>query len=441
LNKQNPPQPNRWTFTEEEIGRLLHKGKIEPWAGSPLILLEPSSTGEPASVKTEEIEEVNNALLRVARPDIILGILHYPPEAPEVTWFYGAAGDKCFAAQRKGQNNDHHIVWPVCEQSLVKVLEAAVAINEPATIDGFSLSLNRAGFETLVTIVDFIQEETLFAAMNRQQPRLVDFNFVDLFECYKRSLLGIDLRWMVQRAKLFSPSRVMPEPEYLKIGINALTEQQMLISRDNRYSPTQRFFTACSLMGASSGFCALSTRRRQSQPDGKVIWDHQHIAALRGIGSLWLFEFTHITTSDFTVKLGDVTPSLLHERLQAGMLTFEKRIEPSVIPPPSPSPPVIPDVIQCPHCGTQLSPGNKFCTNCGREIVEKKQEQKHCVHCGSIIRPESKFCPQCGTPSEKPAATTTPTEPPPALKCLKCGAALVPSNKFCTKCGTPVKPT
>jgi uncharacterized OB-fold protein len=426
-------QPNRWTFTEEQIGGLVHTRKIEPWAGSPLILVKPSSTARPPSLETEDIKKVNDAILRISRPDIILGMLHYPPETPDVTWFYGAAGDKNFAVYRKGSGDDHHIVWPVTDKSLMKVLEAALAISEPAAIDGFSLSLNRAGFETLVAIVDLIQEETLFAVMNRQQQRIAEFNLADLFECYKRSLLGLDFRWMAQRAKLFSPSRIMPEPEYLRIGLNSLVEQQMLVSRIGRYGLTQRFYTACSLMGACSGFCGLSTRRLKSQPDAKPVWDHQHVAALRGTGSLWLFDFSQITTSDFIVRLGDVTPGLLQERLHASMLTLWKPSAPSVAPTPPPP------VIQCPHCGTQLSPENKFCTNCGRNIVEKKQGQKHCVHCGGIIQPRSTFCPQCGTSLKKVDTSPLTPQMPQVLKCSQCGASLSPKNKFCTKCGSSVK--
>ncbi len=397
-------QPDRWTFTGEEIAGLFHKGKIEPWAGSPLIQLKPSSTAKPPGLKTDDISKVNDAILRISRPDIILGMLHYPPETPDVTWFYGVAEDKNFAVYRKGSGDDHHIVWPVSDKSLMKILEAALSISEPATIDSFSLTMNRAGFEAMVAIVDLIQEETLFAAMNRQQERLADFTLAQLFECYKRSLLGLDFRWMVQRAKLFSPSRIMPEPEYLRVGLNSLIEQQMLVPAVGRYSLTQRFYTACSLMGACSGFCGLSTRRLKSRPDGKAVWDHEHVAALRGTGSLWLFDFSQISTSDFIVRFGDVTPGLLQERLRAGMLTPPKPSKPLVAPPATTS--ATAETIRCSRCGTELSPQAKFCSN-------------------------------CGTPVGKVAAPAPPPSPPRKV-CPRCDAKLSPQVKFCTNCGSPV---
>jgi hypothetical protein len=400
-----PAKPNRWTLRAAEICDLLRDAEIEPWLGSPFMHLTSPTKGSAPSSDTQDTPEVRKALTHIARPDIVLGLLHYPPETPDVTWFYGVAGDQHFAAYRQEDDN-HHIVWPVGSQTLVQLLETALAIDQPAVTDGFSLSLDRSAFETLTVIVDIIQEGTLLAALNRQPPPQPKFDADDLFKCYKRNLRGIDLRWMVQRAKLLSPVPLTSNLEKLNQGIEYFGEYGLLTREGDLYSPTKRFNTACTLLSACIGFCALSTRRHAPQPEDDSVWDLQHVAALRGIGSLWLFEFTNVTSTNFSLKLGDITSSLLHERLQAGFISPT----PQTAPPPIDSP--AKDRI-CQNCGTRLKPNTSFCSKCGAKVSIETSTKK----------------PQ---PASPPVADTV-------TQCPKCGAPLPEGIKFCTKCGAPVK--
>ena len=51
----------------------------------------------------------------------------------------------------------------------------------------------------------------------------------------------------------------------------------------------------------------------------------------------------------------------------------------------------------CRKCGTSNVDGNKFCTNCGNELLIEKQQQKNiCESCGSENKPTSKYCTVCG---------------------------------------------
>ena len=357
----NPKKPNRWTLTAGEISDLLGNAKVKPWLGSPFMHLKSPETISTSSIDKKETPQVCEALTRIACPDVVHGLLHYPPETPDVTWFYGVEKDQRFVAHRQEDDNNHHIVWPIYGQTLVQILETALQVDQPAVADNFSLSLDRVTFETLTLIVDFIQEENLLAALGRQTPPQLTFDANDLFKCYMHNQGGIDLRWMVQRAKLLSPSPLVPNPENLDHGLESLSKERILTCEGDRYKPTERFNTACSLMSACIGFCAISTRRRVPQSKGDYVWELQHFAALRGIGSLWLFEFSNVTSTDFTVKLGDITSSLLHERIQAGLLLPETQTaEPSVHSPEKGS--------ICQNCGAQLHDEMKFCTKCGTQV-------------------------------------------------------------------------
>lgn len=67
--------------------------------------------------------------------------------------------------------------------------------------------------------------------------------------------------------------------------------------------------------------------------------------------------------------------------------------------------------IFCEKCNALLSPGAKFCANCGAKVTEEKAEDntynensntwkqektKYCSSCGSVIGADKIICPICG---------------------------------------------
>lgn len=56
-----------------------------------------------------------------------------------------------------------------------------------------------------------------------------------------------------------------------------------------------------------------------------------------------------------------------------------------------------------------------------------KKGVRHCTECGAALTPGAKFCPECGKPV------------PSAAVCPQCGAKLSPNAKFCPECGTKVQ--
>ena len=89
----------------------------------------------------------------------------------------------------------------------------------------------------------------------------------------------------------------------------------------------------------------------------------------------------------------------------------------------------------CPRCGNTLSPGTKFCGNCGAPTGVATSSPPAptsvavtCSHCGSPLKPSLKFCEQCGAP-------TAPEPPPAPLACPQCGSPIRTGVKFCGNCG------
>ena len=47
----------------------------------------------------------------------------------------------------------------------------------------------------------------------------------------------------------------------------------------------------------------------------------------------------------------------------------------------------------CVGCGAALSPGDAFCSKCGKRV---KGEEPHCPGCGAPVQTGSRFCGKCG---------------------------------------------
>lgn len=51
--------------------------------------------------------------------------------------------------------------------------------------------------------------------------------------------------------------------------------------------------------------------------------------------------------------------------------------------------------LTCTNCGKILTPGTKFCSECGTKV--EVLAKAFCVNCGKELPPGTKFCPECGT--------------------------------------------
>jgi len=138
--------------------------------------------------------------------------------------------------------------------------------------------------------------------------------------------------------------------------------------------------------------------------------------------------------------------------------------QPQQTAPPPPIPTPRPATLRCAKCGTDLVPGETFCTNCGTRVQGSIPSQapaaapmsQFCANCGASMGPSEAFCSSCGAKVNAPAAPTVmavpqsaaPTAargfaPPPAQQasararyCLSCGSQLGPADAFCPNCGT-----
>lgn len=53
--------------------------------------------------------------------------------------------------------------------------------------------------------------------------------------------------------------------------------------------------------------------------------------------------------------------------------------------------------MRCTKCGAELTPGMKFCSNCGTKVeAQEIKKVRFCMNCGASIEEGQKCCPECG---------------------------------------------
>lgn len=75
----------------------------------------------------------------------------------------------------------------------------------------------------------------------------------------------------------------------------------------------------------------------------------------------------------------------------------------------------------CANCGAKLPAGAKFCSGCGKEVVDPNTIV--CPKCNAKLPAGAKFCFTCGNKLSN--------------TCVKCGKELPLGAKFCNECGAP----
>jgi hypothetical protein len=423
---------NKWILKSADIESILQRIQITPWDGSPFCHL-PAAAPQPGPAIMDS-EDLGKAVEAISRPDVVMGLIHWPPLYSDASWFYGAGGDAPFAYV-KASDGAFEISWPVEKNHLVNVVETVLSIKDPLTLDGFALSLDLNGLGAFSTIVDLIQEGALISALNRRPPSPALFDADALLSCFERGNCEIDLRWMVQRMQFMSPVKLSLGREGLDKSLHEFERQGFIVKEGALYRPMSSFYTACTLLGSCSGLCALSMRCRNGSA-GTATWDRQHISAMRGMGSLWLFEFADVTAKDCKVTIGDVNADLLRERVMSAVMISCRKEAPPV---PKEKPGAAKQ--SCPSCGAGLPAAAKFCSACGQKTETPKPVQpkaaslQSCPQCGAALAAGTKFCTHCGARGVASVET-----PQPAVKavCQKCGASGMEGKKFCTKCGSPM---
>lgn len=81
----------------------------------------------------------------------------------------------------------------------------------------------------------------------------------------------------------------------------------------------------------------------------------------------------------------------------------------------------------CKVCGSEVVPGQAYCTTCGADVAESYEAE--CPSCGTKNSAGSRYCAKCGNILGVLAKPV----------CVICGAKNLPGAKFCVSCGAPLQ--
>lgn len=95
---------------------------------------------------------------------------------------------------------------------------------------------------------------------------------------------------------------------------------------------------------------------------------------------------------EFLKPANQVTPAALRQAA-APQAYAQAPAAPAVTYAPAPQAPI---AAFCTKCGNRLSPGSRFCDQCGTPVAAPAQ--KVCPNCKSPVLGTSAFCSNCGTP-------------------------------------------
>ena len=74
-------------------------------------------------------------------------------------------------------------------------------------------------------------------------------------------------------------------------------------------------------------------------------------------------------------------------------------------------------IINCPHCGQELSPDAAFCSACGHRLENENtassaaETERTCPNCNAPMPEDFLFCIECGTPYPQEEPCTEETAP------------------------------
>lgn len=371
----------RWALEEGTLSAMLRDRGVPVGERSPFAVLpDPPAGAAPAETPSAELLE---ALGWVARPRLEVGLLLSPPHGLDVLWFY--LGDQDRGAALVGHLRDagrrHCLAW-TSDGELLAQLRSCLDLEAPVGARGSSFSFSSAGYTAFLAVLDANREWTLQSLLDRlPQPRRA-FTPEGLAATLGASLRSEDPRWLSVVAWLVSPLDLSPTPEECRAGLEELARAGLVQEGSEGWALTPEMQRIAAVLASPVAYASVHARLRVG--DGG--WRRRHLAALRGLGSLWLVEFPALDASGGEVLLAEVAGADLEARVADALREWRRE---SVGGRP-------PAARTCAGCGAGLAFDARFCSRCGARVADEPPPALFCRGCGVPRRAGHLFCTGCG---------------------------------------------
>jgi hypothetical protein len=378
-----------YVLSDREIAALMADVRLDADAASPLKTVNRSIL---AKTLPPEAGEVKDALKVLCRPRTKIGLRTWP-DASDWLWFYGAADvSQNFSLYSKNQETGANmIMWPVAPTVLKSMAAAPLGGIVPAEATSADFSVSFSEFLVLASLVDCQQEIVLRSLADRSGAPDIHFTPEAVETAYSKGLKdGSDPRWMVSRLAMGLDTELPAKLAGAQTALDRLCGIGMLAKDNNSYKPSPSSELIFHQLASIEGLAAVIIEDKASGSNTvRRIYQSSR-------WQLWRYAFDEGLGTDARVQVSNISSSGLSDELNQFIAT------------------------------SMAAP----------KAAQATAETSACPSCGSEVTPGQKFCPECGT--KLGAAPPTPQTPPPLKRCPQCGAELGPDLKFCTECGFPV---
>jgi Double zinc ribbon len=400
-----------WSLTEHELAALMDKNSIRVSLVSPLKKVEYDPTAKVKGPKTADPELIQ-AIEWVSEPRLELGLLLSPSVDGDIIRFYRGleADSDALAGHRDDGAGTHHFAWTQ-ESDLMPLISTCLMFDIPAEPVNISLELDPTEFQTFLGVVDCAREFALESLLNRDPGLERTLTASKILEAFKKSAGARDPRWLVGLAGPASPFDFALDRNRVELSLRSLADRGLLESSSGGWALSPRMQVICQALSSPLASCIMYRRHLT----GDQQWERDHLMAIRGMGSQWLFRFRGLDSSDPRVLVRDTSNEevelAISEQFQEWDLPRageqpaanaakperkkrKKKREVGKDSTPDKAAPTIAGT-SCTKCGVQVPAGAQFCRKCGTPVGTP--DPWRCPSCGTEIHPGMKFCRKCGS--------------------------------------------
>ncbi|MEZ0275441.1 MAG: zinc ribbon domain-containing protein [Roseimicrobium sp.] len=361
-------------MTHHEIASVLASSGIVPSSASPLSSISPAgkaavpAKGFPKKSPADSLRAVRI----LAQPRWELGVMLSHPWTEEPKWMYMAEEDSntAIAWIKEGGADVSQDLTLLTVDDVTKRMGACLGLDAPCESGMLRLKLSMAGFAAFLAAIDGVRRAALMSLLDHVlPPPEIRLSLSDVGSHFAKTLAAGDHRWLSSLTARLCPWDIPTSPAELQAGMQELVSAKLLEpSSPQVWRPAPGFLLVCDTLSSPLASACLS-HHDLLKPGSSA----DHLIGLRGLGALWLLEFSEKGGHGTEVKLRDVSGAEMELALD---LRLQKKIRPappSTTVPPKSSPARTAAAAEssaaaCPSCRSPLKPGARFCTRCGAAI-------------------------------------------------------------------------
>lgn len=398
----------RWSLSENELAILMHDNLVETTPGSPLenIIITNRNQVEP---KRSVQPDLLQAIKWVSQPRFEIGLLASPSNNNEIIRFFRGeqADSDALVGHRKDSKGDHLFAC-TSEQELMPLISACLMLDIPTDAGSLSLDLTTTAYQAFLGVIDFSREFIIKSLIEHKPASVQNFTAKDILDAFERSSSLEDIRWLASLVRAVSPIKFDLDITRCEQGLHELADQNLLVDNREGWALSPNMEAICTTLASPLAFCVIYRRHLVEHK----LWNLQHLIALRGMGSLWLFKLEGLDSSNLWVHIRDASSEdvelAISEEFQEWEIPRTVAVPPAVstkgtsgLVEPSQKPKkAVPDPGQmlCPSCGGLLKEGAKYCGFCQAQLVKEApvSPPKMCPKCNNPLKPGKQFCGRCG---------------------------------------------